>query len=107
MNLNEWVNTETRKEIEDIEKKIPHKVMQHALELINEIDTEFNIMYRRRLVNILWKMCYARINSHCSTSPNYDACHEFCFYLEGWVWEVTYVEDSYGEAAHLTLTSLF
>ena len=92
MIIRTWMTDSAKEEINDIAKYLPQNVIEHTVNLIEEMDGDTNIdyEYRCRIINVLFKAIHEDdFRFYCGSSNNYDACHEFCMYLDGWVWRIS------------------
>jgi len=90
-----WVNEESEKELMTIKHYLPMNVMEHTLNLIEQMDEgETDIAYRSRIIHLLYRLVTENdVHFCCSSSETYDIAHEFCLYLDGWLFEVEANED--------------
>lgn len=84
------MDDDTQQRVEYIALKIPFIVLEHALNLITEMDKENDVQYRKRLVNFMFEaLTEKHIHFFCSESDEYNVYHEFVLYLDGWLWQIT------------------
>ena len=89
-----WMTQDIHEKIKEIAIVLPFDILEHALDLIEEMDIDDD-EYRSRLINCMWKAIKSNegFSYHCSNTPNYDIFHEFCIYLDGWLWRLECDED--------------
>lgn len=104
MVIRSWMETDTKKEIATISEHLPAIMLEHTLNLIEQMEGEtIDLEYRRRTVHLLYRLITETgISFHCSSSANYDAAHEFCIYLDGWILEIN-SEDKNPEIGFITV----
>lgn len=85
------MDSDTVEQINKIITKIPDYVINHTLEIINQMDPDNDALYRRRLINHIWSSLFKQnYKATCSASYEYDSWHEFAVYLDGWAWKINY-----------------
>jgi hypothetical protein len=85
-----WVNEAAKEELMTIKNYLPTNILEHTLNLIEEMDMgEIDIKYRSNMIHLLYRLVTENdVHFHCSSSKTYDAAHEFCLYLDGWLFEI-------------------
>lgn len=89
----EWLDEESEEYVVELQHFLPNDVLEHALILIEKMDAddgEIDYQYRRRIVRIMNEFYHGNGQSHCSADRKYTIFHEFCYYLEGWLWRIDY-----------------
>ena len=85
----QWFNDETKKYVDKIEQILPQAVVETTLNLIEEMDNEYDIIYRQKLIEIVYTSLTSPSFSYsCNATTTYNVFHEFCIYLEGWTWKI-------------------
>lgn len=82
-----WMTQDIHEKIKEVAMILPMNILEHALDLIEEMD---NVRCYNRLVDCMWKAIKSNEDFmyHCSHTPKYDIFHEFCIYLDGWLWHI-------------------
>lgn len=95
MDLNrfKWLDEESMEYTVELQHFLPNNVLEHALILIEKMDDndgEIDYQYRRRIIRIMNEFYHGIGQSHCSADKKYTIFHEFCYYLDGWLWRIEY-----------------
>lgn len=88
------MNDTAQNEINKIATLVPAIIIEHALNLIEKMDHEHDEEYRHKLIHFMWQAIEPneKFGCHCSRTSKYDIFHEFCIYLDGWLWYLDFDE---------------
>ena len=85
----DWMNDAVKKQIYQINYYFNEHQINEILDILERMDTDHDVYYCENILGLVLRACqHKSIASHCSSSDSYDACHEFCLYFDGILWEV-------------------